>query len=290
VGQWKTVKEEQSMLPSADSDTALRQVASAMKEKSHQRHPHGDVNSSSPPLSPKARASSPPRWRFVADAKKSCGYSSKSAGNVVLGLSADELAAKYTPPDVGSMARNIEQRQIGRLDIREHQESDDDYEQGVRVRSFKHSCYETSGSIGKRHEVNDDLGAHESSITPVCNDETDEESQAPTNYNVYETINQLCCVEEQKSQNGTVCEVQEDFSTKADSVEICNESPESVYSNSTSNSLTNDQRAPKPCSEEKFCVPTKMGKRVAITILLLSFLVISIVLGVVLSQNQDALR
>jgi hypothetical protein len=120
VGQWKTVKEEQSMLP-ADSDTALRQVASAMKEKSHQRHPHGDVNSSSPPLSPKARASSPPQWRFVANAKKSCGYSSKSAGNVVLGLSADELAAKYTPPDVGSMARNIEQRQIGRLDIREHQ-------------------------------------------------------------------------------------------------------------------------------------------------------------------------
>ena len=42
----------------------------------------------------------PPRWRFVAEAKKSAGYSSDAAGKYVRGLSSDELGAKYNAPHI----------------------------------------------------------------------------------------------------------------------------------------------------------------------------------------------
>mmetsp|Transcript_23427 Transcript_23427/g.46633 ORF Transcript_23427/g.46633 Transcript_23427/m.46633 type:complete len:753 (-) Transcript_23427:85-2343(-) len=42
----------------------------------------------------------PPKWRFVKEAKKSAGYSSAAAGQVVKGKSSNELGAKYHAPDV----------------------------------------------------------------------------------------------------------------------------------------------------------------------------------------------
>jgi len=43
-------------------------------------------------------APTPPRWRFVNDAKKTSGYSSMAAGNYIPGKSSQELAAHYSAP------------------------------------------------------------------------------------------------------------------------------------------------------------------------------------------------
>jgi hypothetical protein len=47
------------------------------------------------PVKTHLKSPSPPRWRFVNEAKKSYGYSSASAGHVVHGFTSEELAAKY---------------------------------------------------------------------------------------------------------------------------------------------------------------------------------------------------
>jgi hypothetical protein len=67
------------------------------------------------------KSPSPPRWRFVNEAKKSSGYRSSDAGIVVTGLSAHELASQYTPPpdyDLPAL-RKIESREVGKLDKNE---------------------------------------------------------------------------------------------------------------------------------------------------------------------------
>mmetsp|Transcript_555 Transcript_555/g.964 ORF Transcript_555/g.964 Transcript_555/m.964 type:complete len:1315 (-) Transcript_555:115-4059(-) len=88
---------------------------------------HAIVNASSNPTTPhtsdstpnsRARAPSPPRWRFVNEAKKSLGYSSHAAGQVVVGKSAQELGAEYTPPTITKREKN-EQREIGKLVVKE---------------------------------------------------------------------------------------------------------------------------------------------------------------------------
>lgn len=66
----------------------------------------------------RARAPSPPRWRFVNEAKKSLGYSSHAAGQVVVGKSAQELGAEYIPPTITKREKN-EQREIGKLVVKE---------------------------------------------------------------------------------------------------------------------------------------------------------------------------
>ncbi len=66
----------------------------------------------------RARAPSPPRWRFVNEAKKSLGYSSNAAGQVVIGKSAQELGAEYTPPTITKSEKN-EEREIGKLVVKE---------------------------------------------------------------------------------------------------------------------------------------------------------------------------
>ena len=55
-------------------------------------------SSSSPPMTMLA-APEIPRWRFVAKAKKTEGYSSHAAGTIVQGLSAEELAGRYYNPN-----------------------------------------------------------------------------------------------------------------------------------------------------------------------------------------------
>lgn len=47
-----------------------------------------------------ASAPAPPRWRFVNEARKSCGYSSAHAGTYVRGKSSHELGAEYVAPDI----------------------------------------------------------------------------------------------------------------------------------------------------------------------------------------------
>lgn len=72
--------------------------------------PNNDATSS--PLKKKYRAPSPPRWRFVNDAKSTAGYSSLAAGKVVDGKSADELGAKYNPPVINYYIQKDKERQV----------------------------------------------------------------------------------------------------------------------------------------------------------------------------------
>mmetsp|Transcript_29994 Transcript_29994/g.62366 ORF Transcript_29994/g.62366 Transcript_29994/m.62366 type:complete len:1018 (+) Transcript_29994:70-3123(+) len=58
-------------------------------------------------------APTPPRWRFVNEAKKKSGYSTSDAGHAVDGKTAEELAAKYRPPTMAEDSRNGKSGQHG---------------------------------------------------------------------------------------------------------------------------------------------------------------------------------
>jgi hypothetical protein len=69
---------------------------------------------------PFPRAPEPPRWRFATDRKRAAGYDSSAAGMVVEGLSAEELGAKYFPPEIDYLARKgKEEKEVGKLNIDE---------------------------------------------------------------------------------------------------------------------------------------------------------------------------
>jgi hypothetical protein len=86
------------------------------------RVPSTPTSSPSTSTTPSPRAPPPPRWRFVNDAKKSTGYDSSAAGTVVNGKSSEELGAKYVPPKISYEAKKKQEREVGRLDIDEHEE------------------------------------------------------------------------------------------------------------------------------------------------------------------------
>lgn len=85
------------------------------------------IASPSPTPKPKRRTSapSPPRWRFVADAKSTRGYSSEAAGKNISGLSAEELGAKYKPHNYITDEEPTLDIEIGKLDIRERVDTEE---------------------------------------------------------------------------------------------------------------------------------------------------------------------
>eukprot|EP00956_Cyclotella_meneghiniana_P026805 scaffold58884_cov68-Cyclotella_meneghiniana.AAC.1 len=75
----------------------------------------------SPPVTPSKRAPSPPRWRFVNEAKSIYGYNSQAAGKIVHGKSSEELGAKYKPPDISLYTPKEEMEEVGKLEITEEE-------------------------------------------------------------------------------------------------------------------------------------------------------------------------
>ena len=65
--------------------------------------------------SPSSSAPAPPRWRFIADAKKSAGYSSDAAGKYVRGQSSDELGAKYIAPFIADVQLYKQSQRVGQV-------------------------------------------------------------------------------------------------------------------------------------------------------------------------------
>jgi len=59
----------------------------------------------------------PPRWRFVADAKKPSGYSHLDAGRYVPGKGSDELGEKYKAPDVSLYKSRGDKLDVGKLQL-----------------------------------------------------------------------------------------------------------------------------------------------------------------------------
>ncbi|KAL7522406.1 hypothetical protein ACHAWX_007092 [Stephanocyclus meneghinianus] len=84
------------------------------------------TETSSPPPTPSIRAPSPPRWRFVNEAKSTLGYSSLSAGRVVNGKSAEELGAKYIPPDISLYRPKDDEKEVGKLEIVREKKEDEE--------------------------------------------------------------------------------------------------------------------------------------------------------------------
>lgn len=97
---------------------------------------------------PSPRAPEPPRWRFVSEAKKSSGYSSTAAGTVVIGISSDELGAKYVPPKIISKYKSKEVQEVGKLNIVETK--NDGTAKGLR------SCLRTFTCNGKVTDSDDE--------------------------------------------------------------------------------------------------------------------------------------
>lgn len=86
--------------------------------------------SPSTPTTPNKRAPSPPRWRFVNEAKSTRGYSSEAAGKVVDGKSSDELGAKYIAPDISLYRPKEEKEAVGKLEIYEPDQPEEELLEG----------------------------------------------------------------------------------------------------------------------------------------------------------------
>mmetsp|Transcript_41802 Transcript_41802/g.87753 ORF Transcript_41802/g.87753 Transcript_41802/m.87753 type:complete len:1083 (+) Transcript_41802:251-3499(+) len=111
----------------------------------------------------------PPRWRFVADAKKSAGYSSLAAGQYIQGKTSDELGAKYVAPDVSLYKAKREQLEVGKL---QHELPVDKFSKDdVEVGKLKLND-ETSSSRPN------EIGADQLLATPKDGDEVSESLQA----------------------------------------------------------------------------------------------------------------
>lgn len=112
-------------------------------------HESGESSLSSSAPSP--RAPEPPRWRFATDRKRAAGYDSSAAGMVVEGLSAEELGAKYFPPEIDYLAREgKEEKEVGKLNIDETK--NDGTSEGLR------SCFRSlirSGAVTDSDDDND---------------------------------------------------------------------------------------------------------------------------------------
>mmetsp|Transcript_22625 Transcript_22625/g.36971 ORF Transcript_22625/g.36971 Transcript_22625/m.36971 type:complete len:711 (+) Transcript_22625:134-2266(+) len=68
----------------------------------------------------------PPLWRFVNNAKSTTGYNSTAAGSYIAGLSAEELAAKYSAPSVQEDGVTKEDLDVGKLGRRGYTKSSDE--------------------------------------------------------------------------------------------------------------------------------------------------------------------
>lgn len=68
--------------------------------------------------------------RFVSEAKSVYGYNSLAAGKVVKGKSADELGAKYTPPDISLYKAKEEKEDVGKLEITEQKPAEEELPEG----------------------------------------------------------------------------------------------------------------------------------------------------------------
>lgn len=239
----------------------------------------------SPPPTPRKRAPSPPKWRFVNDAKKTCGYSSLAAGCVVAGLTSDELAAKYTPPDVGSVISGIEEREVGKLGKVWHENIEDDDSDGrERISSCGKICDTLSRSVdytANERNLNDtDI---ESALSCHQNDELHgHQDAAEVDREVIPSY-----VEE-----GTHRDSNPQTNAKAYAEAVCSESlicksTEKANPLNNTNTVATSQEIKDTHRDNWINFSNIIGKRISLLLLLIAILTISIILGVVLTKNED---
>mmetsp|Transcript_27648 Transcript_27648/g.50359 ORF Transcript_27648/g.50359 Transcript_27648/m.50359 type:complete len:720 (+) Transcript_27648:109-2268(+) len=94
----------------------------------------------------------PPRWRFVADAKRTSGYSTLAAGHYIAGKSSEELAAKYVAPDVSLYKAKGEKPDVGKLQHQPHAKNNYSTE-GLKVGKLKLNSNDNDASSDLNTEV-----------------------------------------------------------------------------------------------------------------------------------------
>lgn len=145
-----------------------------------------------------------PRWRFVAKAKKTEGYSSHAAGTVVQGLSAEELAGRYNNSnwrrnvitrdeisederierkdsiDEGMLEVHHDERKIGKLNLTEASNDDKvmlNYHAGREKRRIKDGSDNDATNDDSNDEDYHAAQHHLLPLHPVLTAETDNDSR-----------------------------------------------------------------------------------------------------------------
>jgi len=131
-----------------------------------------------------------PRWRFVAKAKKTEGYSSSFAGSYIKGQSSDELGAKYKPPDISLYKPKQEKIEPGKLKFYSEGKTDEEIYQvdvGCKIHDEVHiQTEETADDVNKGalflNNNNDegDASTNETDVNQSAN-ETDNDDNQSTN-------------------------------------------------------------------------------------------------------------
>eukprot|EP00804_Cyclotella_cryptica_P014764 CCRYP_017403-RA/>CCRYP_017403-RA protein AED:0.00 eAED:0.00 QI:71/1/1/1/1/0.5/2/516/428 len=233
----------------------------------------------SPPPTPTKRAPSPPRWRFVNDAKKTCGYSSLAAGCVVAGLSSDELAAKYAPPDVGSIARDIDEREVGRLGNVWHESVDEsELVRHDRNSSCGNPCDVLSCSVDGAPDDSPvtDKDSESAFMRRGENDTRDQKTIA----DVESTVTPSCLEEVTHHDSKPHKEAVRSEALLATSTENANPL-------NNGNVASSSQEKQEPPRNSRIGIANRMGRRISLLALLIAILSISIILGIVLTNNED---
>ncbi len=244
-----------------------------------------------------------PRWRFIAKAKKTEGYSSHAAGSIVQGLSAEELAGRYSDWRRNVVPRNnvpecvlastddgmkeeeegeSHAREIGKLDISEATTDHDDVMFKYRVGREKRNIKDASGHGSTNSNDDDDdenSGHHHLLLHPILSADKNNDGR----------LDQVERLEQQQEEEQPVqeLEVEEERSIISKHSKEC----ESIIASSpallpqTTEELPNPNISKQEHNQER---PSKMMTWMMMLFLLL--LLLAIILGITLGGSGRARR
>ena len=243
-----------------------------------------------------------PRWRFIAKAKKTEGYSSHAAGTIVQGLSAEELAGRYYNSD---WRRNVvphdnvtecvlastddgmkeeegksHAREIGKLDLNEATKDHDDIMFEYRVGREKRNIKDASdhGSTNNNDEDDENSRHHHLLLHPVMSAEEDNDGRLDQverlEHKTVEQYLQELEMEEERSINSKHSEECE--SNIASSPALLPQTIEESPNPNVSKQVQNQERQSK--------------MMVWMTILCLLLLLLAIILGIILGGSGRGRR
>mmetsp|Transcript_15633 Transcript_15633/g.33294 ORF Transcript_15633/g.33294 Transcript_15633/m.33294 type:complete len:728 (+) Transcript_15633:224-2407(+) len=240
-------------------------------------------SASSKDPNPSPRAPSPPRWRFVNEAKKSLGYSSLAAGQVIVGKSAQELGAEYTPPTiVAESENNEEKRAIGKLKIEPEKE-----EVSLRKGRDVEMNSDERGSNGEVAKEIDPIEIHPSNIVV----QTSKSDHGHENENVHvDEKNPLAechsTINENDAKTIHVSSAEEEVEEVKPTFDDASKIPVDVCS-SESGMVSPMKEVMATNEGETATRPNHRKKQIFIAMIFTSVVIVAVVLGVLLGEKDS---
>jgi hypothetical protein len=146
-----------------------------------------------------------PKFRFVAIAKKSAGYSSAASGSYIEGKSAEELAAQYQAPDVVASDTSMKKKEpvvVGKLNIAERQSKMEEefglgsgFDKRVNVVEEKEEEEEEEEPTTQEQVV-------ESTVEQQTSEEKDLEAAIPAATETKKVVNEVVSNDEKMQRQG----------------------------------------------------------------------------------------